>query len=136
MPSWPAIRPLILPNLPIANPKNAGKGLLKRRASGPNPLRLSDTRLFHLYRTCGAPLPAHPPEHLHPHAVPCPYALDDDHLLGVHRGPQVDGEGEDVEGEDDGDDPLDDSGGVVLVNAGAGTECDAERELDDNEEEF
>lgn len=68
--------------------------------------------------------------------MPRPYALDHDHLLGVHGGPQVDGEGEDVEGEDDGDDPLDDSGGVVLLDALAGAEGDAERDLDDNEEEF
>lgn len=69
-------------------------------------------------------------------AVGQPLAFSDEHLLRVHRGPEVDGEREDVKGEDDGDDPLDDGGGVVLLGAGADTKGNTEGHLEYDEEQL
>lgn len=55
---------------------------------------------------------------------------------GVARGPQVDDEGEDVEGEDEGDGPLEDGGVVEVVVQVAHAEADGEAELDDDEDEL
>lgn len=100
------------------------------------PLGLRNPRLLHLQRV-GLPLPADPPPHLDPCPAERPPASGDGvHVLRVHRGPQVDDEGEDVEGEDGGDDPLEDGGLVVHLLAGADGEGDAEGELDDDEEEL
>lgn len=55
---------------------------------------------------------------------------------GVHGGPQVEDEGEDVEGEDEGDDPFEDGGDVVLFLPGARGKGDGEAELGEDEEEL
>lgn len=54
----------------------------------------------------------------------------------MHGRPQVEDEGEDVEGEDEGDDPFEDGGDVVLLLPGAGGEGDGEAELGEDEEEL
>lgn len=46
--------------------------------------------------------------------------------LGVHGWPQVDDEGEDVEGKDESDEPLDDGGRVLFLLEGACGEGDGE----------
>ncbi len=57
-------------------------------------------------------------------------------LLGRSRRVQVDDEGEDVGGEDEGDDPLEDCGGVVVVCCHAGGEGHGEDDLDEHEGEL
>jgi hypothetical protein len=54
----------------------------------------------------------------------------------VHGGPQVDDEGEDVGGEDEGDDPLEDGSGVTLLDARADGEGDDEGEFEEDKAEF
>ena len=56
--------------------------------------------------------------------------------LGADGRVEVDGEGEDVEGEDEGDGPLDGGAGVVVLGPGGCHEGDGEEELDDNEDEL
>ena len=56
--------------------------------------------------------------------------------LGVDGGPEVDDKGEDVEGEDEGDDPLEDGGDVVVARPVGGDEADGQEELDDDEDEL
>jgi hypothetical protein len=54
----------------------------------------------------------------------------------VDRGEQVDVEGEYVEGEDEGDDPLENRGGVGGLLEVAGAEGDGQNYLDDDEDEL
>lgn len=54
----------------------------------------------------------------------------------VHGGPQVDDEGEDVGGEDESDDPLEDGSGVTLLDARADGEGDDEGEFEEDEAEL
>lgn len=57
-------------------------------------------------------------------------------LAGAHGRVQVDEEGEDVHGEDEGDEPLEDGGRVEVVREVAGDEGDGEDDFDDNEGEL
>lgn len=57
-------------------------------------------------------------------------------LLGARGGVQVDDVREDVEGEDEGDDPLDVGGHVLAVAEGEDAEGDGEGDLDDDEGEL
>jgi hypothetical protein len=50
--------------------------------------------------------------------------------------PQVDVEGEDEEGEDEGDDPLEDGGDVVVLGPRGGGEDGGEHQLDEDEDEL
>lgn len=59
-----------------------------------------------------------------------------DVLLRAASGPQVDGEGQGVEAEDEGDGPLEVGGVCEVVLVGEGTECDDERGFDDDEGEL
>ena len=52
------------------------------------------------------------------------------------RGQQVDEEGEDVKGEDEGDDPLEDGGDVLVYAERGGGEDDGEGGLDEDEGEL
>ena len=56
--------------------------------------------------------------------------------LGADGGQEVDDEGEDVECEDEGDDPLEDGGDVFVVAPVGGDEDDGEDEFDDDEGEL
>lgn len=56
--------------------------------------------------------------------------------LGFDGGPQVDEEGEDVEGEDEGDDPLEDGGHVVVLAEVVDGEGDGQRQLDQDKGEL
>jgi hypothetical protein len=53
--------------------------------------------------------------------------------LGADGGQEVDDEGEDVKGEDEGNDPFEDGGDVVVVAPVGADEDDCEDELDDDE---
>lgn len=57
-------------------------------------------------------------------------------VLCVDGGDEVDEEGEDVKGEDEGDDPLKDGGDVAVVGEGGGGEDDGEGELDEDKGEL
>ena len=57
-------------------------------------------------------------------------------VAGAHGGEEVDVEGEDVEGEDEGDGPLEHGGGVGGLLEVAGGEGDGEDDLDDDEGEL
>lgn len=57
-------------------------------------------------------------------------------VLGGGGRVQVDVEGEDVGGEDEGDDPLEHGAGVVVAGEGAGDEGDGQQYLDDDEGEL
>ena len=78
----------------------------------------------------GRGLAAAGPRHLEA-AVPVPEL--DVLLLGGGSRVQVDDKREDVGGEDEGDDPLEDGGGVVVACGHAGGEGDGEHDLDDDE---
>lgn len=58
------------------------------------------------------------------------------HVLGRGGRVQVDVEGKDVTGEDEGDDPLQHGTRVVVLGEGAGDEGDGEQDLDDDEDEL
>ena len=51
-------------------------------------------------------------------------------------GPQVDDEGEDVKGEDEGDDPLEVGGDVLVAGEGQGGKGDGQDDLDEDEGEL
>lgn len=57
-------------------------------------------------------------------------------VAGGDGGPEVDDEGEDVEAEDQGDDPLEDGGGVDVAAQPGHAEADGQGELDDDEEQL
>lgn len=57
-------------------------------------------------------------------------------LLGPDGGQQVDEEGQDVEGEDESDDPLEDGGDVFLAFEGGDAEDDGEGDFDEDEGQF
>lgn len=54
-------------------------------------------------------------------------------MLGGGGRVEVDVEGEDVKGEDEGDDPLEHGAGVVVAREGARDEGDGEEDFDDDE---
>lgn len=54
----------------------------------------------------------------------------------MNGGPQVDDEGKDVQGEDEGDDPFKHGGHVGVVGVGGGCKDDGEDELDEDKGEF
>lgn len=56
--------------------------------------------------------------------------------LGLDGGPQVDEEGEDVEGEDEGDHPLEDGGHVVVLAEVVDGEGDGQRQFDQDKGEL
>lgn len=56
--------------------------------------------------------------------------------LGADGGQEVDDKGEDVKGEDEGDDPLEDGGDVVVVAPVGGDEDDGQDELDEDKGEL
>lgn len=56
--------------------------------------------------------------------------------LGEDGGDEVDEEGEDVEGEDEGYDPFEDGAHVFVVLVVAGAEGDGEGDFDDDESKF
>lgn len=57
-------------------------------------------------------------------------------VLCPHGRPQVDGKGQHVESEDEGDNPLEDGGRVAIACPRRGSECDAEEELGEDEGEL
>lgn len=56
--------------------------------------------------------------------------------LGAHARQEIEEEGEDVEGEDQGDQPFDDGGDVGVFAKGGGGEDDGQEGLDDDEGQF
>lgn len=61
--------------------------------------------------------------------------LDEAHGVSfcAHGGQQVNDEGKDVKGENEGNDPFEDGGYVLVVAPVGGDEDDSENELDDDE---
>lgn len=57
-------------------------------------------------------------------------------VFRVDGGQQVDDEGEDVKGEDEGDDPFEDGGDVGVMGEGGAGEGDGEDELDKDKGEL
>jgi len=57
-------------------------------------------------------------------------------LFRAHRWPQIQHERQDVKGEDQGNDPLDDSGDILVVMPGCGGKDDGKGDLDDDEYQF
>lgn len=57
-------------------------------------------------------------------------------LAGAHGRVEVNEEGEDVEGEDEGDQPLEDGGGVPVAGPVAADESDGQDDFQDDEREF
>lgn len=57
-------------------------------------------------------------------------------IAGAHGWVQINEEGEDVEGEDKGDNPFEDGSGVAGSEAGCDGEGDGQGELDEHEGEF
>jgi len=57
-------------------------------------------------------------------------------MFRAHRRPQIQHERQNVKGEDQGDDPLDDSGNVLVVVPRCGAEDDGKGDFDDDESQF